>query len=366
MKNGENNFIKKSATNYLKGIAIIFMFIHHFFTFPSWYINNISFTNHFYFLDWFQQPSKICLCIFSFLTGYFYFYNNNKTIFYSLKKILSIWLKYLAFLIPILIIVIILNYNNYSLKYFFYDFFSYDSKTMIFCSYIPFYSFSLIYIFFLSKIERKLPSYILFFLFFLPKLLCLYIFHFYSMTSYYLLFLPCIGIGYITAKYRIFYIIDNFFNFNKKLLNIIIGLIFLLLPLIILYYFKLFSICSLLFVYGSLKIFYTVNNKLFFNPILVMGKYSISMWFIHCIFFNQLKIYTQPILFFSKNQFLVLIWGLFICFIISYLLEKLFKIMKDSKLNVAYKHDRSIEMLENNCSIQEIVEEAKLTIEEVN
>ena len=39
----QRNYIEKEATNYIKGIAIVLMFFHHFFTFPEWYIEGVSY-----------------------------------------------------------------------------------------------------------------------------------------------------------------------------------------------------------------------------------------------------------------------------------------------------------------------------------
>ena len=39
----KNNFISLTESNILKGLALIFMYIHHMFTFPEWYIDGISY-----------------------------------------------------------------------------------------------------------------------------------------------------------------------------------------------------------------------------------------------------------------------------------------------------------------------------------
>ena len=72
MKN--RGFISRQDGLIIKGIALIMMFFHHFFTFPETYTNVISYgewENIFLFL---QQPFKLCVGMFAFLTGYFYFF----------------------------------------------------------------------------------------------------------------------------------------------------------------------------------------------------------------------------------------------------------------------------------------------------
>ena len=52
-----------------------------------------------------------------------------------------------------------------------------------------------------------------------------------------------------------------------------------------------------------------------------IGKYSLLMWFVSCIFFNNSKQVFQPILYFPRNPVLVLLWGLIICMAVSAVLE---------------------------------------------
>ena len=48
----------------------------------------------------------------------------------------------------------------------------------------------------------------------------------------------------------------------------------------------------------------------------LVGRYSLLMWFIHCIFFNNCKDIFQPILYWPRNPILVLLWGISICYIL--------------------------------------------------
>ena len=43
MENKDEAYINKENTLAIKGIALILMFIHHFFTFPNWIISGASF-----------------------------------------------------------------------------------------------------------------------------------------------------------------------------------------------------------------------------------------------------------------------------------------------------------------------------------
>ena len=41
----KNNFITINESNILKGMALIFMYVHHMFAYPNLYIDSISYPN---------------------------------------------------------------------------------------------------------------------------------------------------------------------------------------------------------------------------------------------------------------------------------------------------------------------------------
>ena len=93
-----------------------------------------------------------------------------------------------------------------------------------------------------------------------------------------------------------------------------------------------------LFVFGLSSIFEMVKYKNILKPINVIGKYSMYMWFFHCIFFNALKPYTQPILFYPQNFALVLCFGLIICIIPSIVVSKIINlIIRNKNLLLGYE-----------------------------
>jgi len=71
-------YFDKETTLIIKGIALLMMFMHHFFTFPKWWPNDTSvlFFNNYYGL--FKDPLKLCVGLFCFITGYFYYFNKGK------------------------------------------------------------------------------------------------------------------------------------------------------------------------------------------------------------------------------------------------------------------------------------------------
>lgn len=91
----------RNHTHILKGIALILMLIHHTCT-PSYWETEGS---HMYMLlQHLQYATKMCVWIFAFLVGYGFFCSKNKTIYYSLKRILLLvvpfWIMLFGMFIP--------------------------------------------------------------------------------------------------------------------------------------------------------------------------------------------------------------------------------------------------------------------------
>ena len=62
-------YMSKDNTTAIKGIALIMMFIHHFFTCSGFYVESVSYP----FLEsiaiFAVQPFRMCVPVFAFLTG---------------------------------------------------------------------------------------------------------------------------------------------------------------------------------------------------------------------------------------------------------------------------------------------------------
>ena len=68
----KHNYFPRDISGAIKGIALILMFIHHFFTFPEWIICGIDYPWIRTFAIQFGAPTKLCVALFAFLTGYFH------------------------------------------------------------------------------------------------------------------------------------------------------------------------------------------------------------------------------------------------------------------------------------------------------
>lgn len=124
----------------------------------------------------------------------------------------------------------------------------------------------------------------------------------------------------ITAKYNLYFkISDKFklenrnkiFYFTFTFLFFMSGLTrshlakYLLLPLFVLFLIYLLNNC----------------NKITKDILAEFGKYSMNIWFLHCMFFNVTKDIFQPIAFYPGNPILVLLWVMLLCFVIVKIID---------------------------------------------
>lgn len=324
----QNNYIENSATNYIKGIALILMFVHHFFTFQSWYISGISYTYLSAFAQYMNIPSKICVPIFAFLTGYFYFYSKNKTLKYSLRKSTDVWLSYLIVFFILLLPAVFLGVYDFSVKNFVLELFALKLPTMVFCWYVVFYVTAMLILPLFARLSEKAPCFwFLLFLalpsvamFFLDKVVTGEVKGFLKIVDY-LSWFPCVGIGFLFAKYGLFHEFKCIVSTKSAILNMLIGFAFMAFAMVARYLNCSDVVCAPFFIFGIMEIYNNTKHKFIYKPISFIGKYSLIMWFIHCIFFNQCKEYTQPILYFFREPILVTLWGLLICLIIAVIIQ---------------------------------------------
>ena len=114
-----------NETKVIKGVALLLMLIHHFFSFPDW----INSGNEFIGIPFLESTiefyigtfGKMCVTIFLFLTGYglFYSYQKRDAYPYSLKKLGVFLINYWLILCLIFIPLQLLNSSfEFSLKSF--------------------------------------------------------------------------------------------------------------------------------------------------------------------------------------------------------------------------------------------------------
>ena len=344
MNDSSAPYFDRNTTNILKGIALIMMFIHHFFTFPAWWGEGVSYPLLEKLAPYFCTPFKLCVPVFCFLTGYFYFYNEKKTYKYSLRKITDILISYwCVFFIFAIIAVVCLNYP-YTLENFVKESFAVYYPTMTFCWYVNFYIAFMLIIPLVTKVMSKNICLDLILTFvIIPLALRTVIFFarnsivnevFGNLHAWF----PIVLLGYIFASYHLF---ERVSDFNTKMIrnrgcNIVLSIIIACVvpmgrwaePLMTItftrfpqIYISMDAFYTPVFIYAVVNLCREINLKQIHFVLIQIGKYSLLMWFLSCAFFNNCAWIFQPVLYYPHNPVLVTIWGLILCFVPSYILD---------------------------------------------
>lgn len=350
----KHQYLDRSSTAAIKGIGLILMFVHHFFTFPGWLAEGIEYSWIETFASLYCGPTKICVAVFAFLTGYFYAFARKKTFTYSLRKISDVLVSYWIIYVPLWALAIGLGCHVFSYKDILHELFGLYSSVMCFCWYIYFYCITMLLLPVLTRpLSRGIWADALVLLM-LPAVVMEYWVHqegvywlVESMLYNFISWLPCVFSGYLFAKYDVFgkvldprteglsgwkrlgiFVLITWIGFRGRYfvqdvqlgyLTILGGRYKLALPMDILY--------APLLVYGLGNLLQYRKGKLPVTLLEKIGEKSMLMWFLHCVFFNVCKEYTQPLLYFPKNPILVLLNGLLICYVLASLVNPVLKLL---------------------------------------
>ena len=352
----------KNTTSAIKGIALILMFIHHFFAYPEWYIESISYPDLAGYVRFFRYSAKICVPVFAFLTGYFYAYARNKSLRYSLHKITDLLISYWTVFIPILLFALMTGYREMSAFGFALGILGRNISLMTFCWYVSFYCLSMLMLPFLAKDKEPAPLKDLLLLVFMPVAASTILEGLIesstlrTMVEEIRLWFPCIASGYLCAKYRVFDAANKHLKERPACLRAMLYALCMVSAMIGRY------ICDHLPL-GSVSIFdrvltVTINPDLVYAPLFVyglsmtlqytrrtflfpvfqrIGDQSLLMWFIHCIFFNVSNGITQPILYGPGHPVLVVIFGLAICYALALILSPIADYLIQTKNHILQK-----------------------------
>ena len=343
MRSNINPYFNRNTTFAIKGIAIIMMFVHHFFTFPSWWVKGVSYPAGQAWEYYLRDPLRLCVSIFCFLTGYFYFFTKHKNYKYSFKKILSVlmpfWFVYLLYSV----IAVYATGYQYSLKEYLLEMFALYRPTMYFCWYINYYIICMLLLPLCVRLMSKnIHS---------DLLLALVIYMLpiggihllskewnYGITENLLLFFPVTLVGYVFANYDLFKKVEVINNnlVKPKAINIFICFSLLVLaPLCrntefgitiifsksIYYHMCMDAVYSPIFIYACVRLFNIIKFATLEKSLFFLGQKSMLMWFVSCIFFGNSKQFVQPLLYYPHHPVLVTVWGLLMCYVSAVILD---------------------------------------------
>lgn len=338
MKKG---YFDRGVSDAIKGVALILMFIHHFFTFPEWYEDGISFPLLRPFITGLCGPTQICVSVFAFLTGYFFFLGRNKSYRHSLRKIRDILVSYWMVYLPFLALALALGCYCQGWTEMLREAFGLSSEVMIFCWYVYFYCAVMLLLPLVDRLSTGTLWADTLLLGLLPLVAFAALRELFpnsildhvatSLLEWY----PCVLTGFLFAKFDLFETLLEPVgrNFSSRW-----GKVLLWLSLAC-------CVCLTKALFPRLRVVQasvhgiwldvSVNMDVFYAPIFLyglknlleqikwpkllpllgkIGRESLLMWFLHCLFFNCCKAYTQPLLYWPKLAVLVLLWGLGLCY----------------------------------------------------
>lgn len=321
----EKYFIDKEGSLMLKGLAITLMFYHHLFGFPFWiaeanmYIGT-SFHGHI-LQEALGLVGKICVAIFAFISGYALYVNRQR---YSkgrdfINKAVEFLLQYWVVFAIFIVLGILFKEPLPSLERFIAQCFGTCTATgfnweyrntihPIFAWYVSFFLLFLL----LHPALRKLSRYN----FLIDNIIYLLVFHVtYQLISAQQFVSLChdtnamlksfalwghIGMmGYLFAKYAIYTKVDNLMRkfLPSPVLAIICSII--LVAMVYLRYKSrmlliLDAVYTPILIYAFLTILHIINMKILHKLFILLGTYSMNMWFLHGIFYTP-SLTFQPL-----------------------------------------------------------------------
>lgn len=308
----------KKEANFIKGIAIVMMFTHHFFGFLQWIndanmyhgitINGIIVEQEIAFI------CKICVGLFAFTSGYAMFVNKNRYEKWSscAQKAFKFLVQYWVVVAVFLVIGILLKEPLPTFKVFLLQSFGIHTMTGFDWSFLLMRQFDA---WGGTDDLLKIVS---------------------SFATW-----GNVGIvGFLFAKYDMFAKMDNAVRkYIKPSLLALLDVIMILAIMALRYqtdtYLTDTNTITLDMIWAPILVYAFINfmnyicvytrmnmGKIIEKGFVILGKYSMNMWFLHGIFFTPKKT-LQWIAYFPKYPILILIWTLFLMFWCSVLIARL-------------------------------------------
>jgi len=350
----KTSYLDRRTSAAIKGIALVLMFVHHFFTYPQWYVSGISYPALEPLVRFLQTPTRLCVGIFAFLTGYFYHFSREKTLRYSMGKIRDFLISYWMVYGLLLALTLVLGVRKFSAAFVAGELIGLDGPVMTFCWYVYFYIAAMVLLPALVRLSTGNLMGDCVVLMVMPVLVLTVLLGILreelGMESGWPVeilmagkeWLPCVVSGYLCAGYGIF---EGYLDGCVQKIRTGWGRVLLyaglcgaacfgrlLCPRLTLgaiqvagswvdLVFSMDILYAPLFVYGAANLLGRIRWEWLRKPLEAVGRQSMLMWFLHCAFFNCCKEYTQPVLYFLKNPLLVLLFGLGLCYLAAVLLD---------------------------------------------
>lgn len=361
-------YFDRDTTAIIKGVALVMMFAQHMLMFPEWWPEGTVFPFMVAAYPYLRQPMTLSVAVFCFFSGYFYFYNKDKTYSYSFRKITDLLINYWVIFFLFAFLAVSVSHYVYTPAAFLQEMFALRRPTMVFGWYVSFYYTFMLLLPLLTRILLKnIHVDLLVAVVLLPTCLRLVkyagIFFFgqtvmADMISHIIENISAVLIGYMFAGYDLF---GKMEDLSKRIHSPRLGTVLCwicvllapmgiyLVPTLTLDFFvkpvidHTVPVCipmSLLyappFIFCLVKLIRGIRLTCVKVVLRQIGKYSLLMWFVSCIFFNNSKKVSQPLLYWPGNPVLVLLWGLLLCYVVSALLDPVMKLLIKQKNRIFF------------------------------
>lgn len=334
-------YFDRHSSDVIKGAALLLMFIHHFFTFPEWYVPALSGLAHPWFAAHFSAPTRLCVGIFAFLSGYFYYFSKDKTLRHSLRKISDFLISYWAVYALLLLAAFAAAGYRPGARSLCHELFALERPVMVFCWYVVYYcTFMLVLPLLWRLLDRDAVAAIVFGVVLPVAVAQMAALRFpgnevREIVDEFTPWFPVTVTGYLFARHDLF---RRWFDAAwkeplGKAARVAVWVLLLGLSFFARLYCSSFTVGSATFRTDAFAL--SFNPDMLYVPVFLyafvnlwallpqrkpgavfaaVGKSSMLMWFFHCAFFNVARNVTQPILFFPRFAPLVLLWGAALCY----------------------------------------------------
>lgn len=349
----------KEHTEIIKGVAIILMLMHHFFGFPEWYVEGVSYIGIPFRGNTLEyaigQFGHICVALFAFITGYgmYFSYRSGNILKKTVKKGVSFLLGYWLVLFLVAIPVnLLLGKTDITFSLILRNLFSYENSLVSFAWYVRFYIEILITLPLFYRMLTKSAWLTIPLFLGIPVLLnCILsrvpyynalVGQILYFSGEYFLWITTTLMGLCFARYKLFEKMGKLFSGLKKLEYPICFVLMLVLIYLRTYkantiggIFSFDCIYAPIFIFLTAKIMGLIPDVgKFFK---FMGLYSMNIWFLHSIFFfrtSALMKYAYA----PKLSVFIILWVVVLCIPVAWLLTRILDFVLGKKKTVGKTH----------------------------
>lgn len=331
----------KENTTIIKGVAILLMLIHHGMGFPDWLL--ACFDNHISFWgvslnSYIAMSSKMCVGIFAFMTGWGYSYCKNKNYTYSLRKIVELLERYwFVFLVVFIPVSLICSEKSLSVSSVIVNLLALSNDNIVrFAWYVHFYILIMLTLPVLRFILDSKNSLIRIMPILIADILCILIDYYtcyedgvISIFQEYLYWSPCIFLGYILADSKLFLKMYCWLKEKNAIVKYIIILSVIFLKAIRAGILGLnLDLIYVPILVSSITAVMSNNNIIIVRKILKQfGEKSLTIWFVHGIFFSSYtKSLCQKLVYFSNNVLISYLTLIVSSLLLAVILDYIFKL----------------------------------------